>query len=166
MKTKRILASLILGLGLTLALLWLLTAGGTPLVYAATYSVTNTDASGAGSLRRAILDANGNPGPDTITFNVTGTIVLTDSLPAISDTLTIAGPDAAQLAVSGDDTYRVFSITNGVAVTIAGLTVQDGSAADGGGVWSAGALRLDGIYVISNTASNDGGGLFVHSGSA
>ena len=36
----------------------------------ATYTVTNTNDSGAGSLRQAILDANGNAGADTIEFNI------------------------------------------------------------------------------------------------
>jgi hypothetical protein len=40
---------------------------------AATFTVTNTDDSGAGSLRQALLDANANPGADTIAFNVSGT---------------------------------------------------------------------------------------------
>ncbi|MCP4421662.1 MAG: hypothetical protein GY805_34045, partial [Chloroflexi bacterium] len=34
------------------------------------YTVTNTNDSGVGSLRQAITDANNNPGPDTITFNI------------------------------------------------------------------------------------------------
>ena len=37
---------------------------------AATYTVTNTKDSGVGSLRQAIIDANNNPGPDTISFNI------------------------------------------------------------------------------------------------
>ena len=41
----------------------------------ATYTVTNTNDSGADSLRQAILDANGNAGADTIEFN----IALTDA---------------------------------------------------------------------------------------
>ena len=39
---------------------------------AATFTVTNTSDSGAGSLRQAILDANANAGADTIQFNVSG----------------------------------------------------------------------------------------------
>jgi hypothetical protein len=35
--------------------------------------VTNVNDSGGGSLRQAILDANGNAGPDTIDFNIPGT---------------------------------------------------------------------------------------------
>ena len=40
---------------------------------AATFTVTNTGDSGAGSLRQAILDANAAAGPDTIDFNIPGT---------------------------------------------------------------------------------------------
>ena len=38
----------------------------------ATFTVTATAASGPGTLRQAILDANANPGPYTIAFNVGG----------------------------------------------------------------------------------------------
>jgi len=41
-------------------------------VLAATFTVTNTNDSGPGSLRQAILDANGNPGLDTIQFAIPG----------------------------------------------------------------------------------------------
>lgn len=37
----------------------------------ATFTVTNTNDAGAGSLRQAINDANGTPGLDTINFNIT-----------------------------------------------------------------------------------------------
>ena len=39
---------------------------------AATFTVTNTDDTGPGSLRQAILDANAAPGLDTIAFNIPG----------------------------------------------------------------------------------------------
>src|SRR5438552_15344623 len=55
---------------------------------AATFTVTNTNDSGAGSLRQAILDANANAGDDTIAFNIPGsgvqTIALSSSLPTAS----------------------------------------------------------------------------------
>lgn len=41
-------------------------------VQAATYTVTNTNDSGVGSLRWAISQANANPGADTIAFNIPG----------------------------------------------------------------------------------------------
>ncbi len=37
---------------------------------AAVFTVTTTADSGTGSLRQAILDANANPGPHTIVFNI------------------------------------------------------------------------------------------------
>lgn len=41
--------------------------------HAATFTVTNTDADGAGSLYQAITDANAAPDHDTIEFNIPGT---------------------------------------------------------------------------------------------
>jgi hypothetical protein len=64
-------------------------------VRAATFTVTNTNDSGAGSLRQAILDANGSGGADTISFNITGSgvhkIMLATSLSAITSPVTIDG---------------------------------------------------------------------------
>ncbi len=74
---------------------------------AATYTVTNTLSSGAGSLRQAITDANANAGADIIRFSIaTGggnlfendgagnswaTIVLTSALPVITGPVLIDG---------------------------------------------------------------------------
>ncbi len=63
---------------------------------AATFTVVNTNDVGPGSLYQAILDANVNPGPDTIAFNVPGPGVhLIDvsvvSLPEVTDAVTIDG---------------------------------------------------------------------------
>ena len=48
-------------------------------LFAATFTVTNTADSGAGSLRQAILDANANPGADTIAFDIPGAAAFTRS---------------------------------------------------------------------------------------
>lgn len=62
---------------------------------AATYTVINTNDSGAGSFRQAILSANSNAGPDTINFTIPGagvhTITPVDQLPAITGPTTIDG---------------------------------------------------------------------------
>jgi hypothetical protein len=58
-----------------------------------TFTVTNTNDSGAGSLRQAIIDANANPGADSIGFNLPGSspfsIALNSALPSISQAVTI-----------------------------------------------------------------------------
>ena len=95
-----------------------------PLVaaHAATFTVTNTNDSGAGSLRQAVLDANTAAGPDTITFSVTGTIVLTTGQIRIEGPLTIVGPGAANLAISD---IRVFGNGTGPRpATPAALSAQ------------------------------------------
>jgi len=67
---------------------------------AATFQVTNTADAGPGSLREAILAANGNVGADTITFNVSGagcdgsglcTIAPAAALPFLTDTVVVDG---------------------------------------------------------------------------
>jgi CSLREA domain-containing protein len=59
------------------------------------FVVTNTNDAGAGSLRQAILDANANPGPDDITFNIPGagvhTITPLSPLPVVNGTVNIDG---------------------------------------------------------------------------
>jgi len=61
-------------------------------VYAATYTVINTNDAGAGSLRQAILDANANVGADLIDFNIPGpgphTITPLTVLPILTDDAT------------------------------------------------------------------------------
>jgi hypothetical protein len=188
---KRTFVATAILIGVTAALG--LVAGLTlPVARAATYTVTNTNPSGSGSLRQAVLDANGNPGFDTIDFHpsVLGTIVLTGALPTLTDDVTITGPGASDLAISGDDAYRVFDINANAAVTISGLTIRDGDASNGGGIHSdgtalfvdtdlvdnaamyggglyvgSGSVTWDGGQIISNTASNYGGGAFVQYGS-
>ena len=70
---------------------------------AATFTVTNTNDTGAGSLRQAIMDANANLGLDTIAFNIAGAgihaIAPVTDLPAVTDPVLIDGytqPGASQ----------------------------------------------------------------------
>ena len=96
--------------------------------WAATYTVSNTNDSGAGSLRQAIIDANTTTGEDTINFasSLSGqTITLTSSqLPPITDGagLTIDG-GSADITISGDNQYRVFEVVDGAKLTLSNLTV-------------------------------------------
>src|SRR5260370_30342064 len=78
-----------------------------------TFTVENLADSGLGSLRQAILDANALPGADLIGFAPAarhGTLALTGGELRITDHLTIDGPGANRLTVSGNNTSRVFDI--------------------------------------------------------
>ena len=141
---------------------------------ASTFSVLNANDAGAGSLRQAVLDANANAGADTITFDpsLAGTITLTTGQIDITDTVTITGPGAAVLEVSGNDASRIFDIaTSGTDVTISGLSFVHGSSPAWNGRWSdwgatGGAIRvvsagitLDQVTMSDNATTRLGGGL-------
>lgn len=85
---------------------------------------------GVCTLRAAIEEANAITAcsPLTITITATGTITLGSALPAIAHpNLTINGPGAGNLTVSGNDENRVLSIASGsYNVNISGLTLSDG----------------------------------------
>jgi len=137
-----------------------LTAGGE--LRAATYTVTTLDDDGVGSLRRAIFDANANPGPDTIVFAVSngaGTIALRTGVLTVSDDVTIDGSTQPGMMVSGRDASRVFTINSPATVEIIALTIRDGSSSLGGGISNAGTLTLTRCIVRENNSSGVGGGI-------
>jgi hypothetical protein len=91
----------------------------------ATYTVTNTNNSGAGSLRQAIIDANANAGADTIVFSIsTGvqTISLSSALPTITGQVTIDG-----WTQSGFSSSPLIVLDGLSAGSVDGLTFANGS---------------------------------------
>src|SRR2546426_2846198 len=83
------------GVSVALAVFIVVSTSGT----CANFTVSNNSDAGPGSLRQAILDAN-LAGGGTITFSdVSGTIVLASTLPALLTNTIILGPGADQLTV-------------------------------------------------------------------
>lgn len=125
---------------------------------AAIITVTNSNDNGPGSLRQAIIDAA--PG-DVINFDVTGTITLTTGELLIYKNLTINGPDASVLAISGNNSSRIVRITAG-NIDISNITLTNGNSngSSGGGIWieEMGSLTL-GNSIISNNFGEIGGGI-------
>jgi hypothetical protein len=121
-----------------------------------TFTVLNLADGGDGSLRQAVVDANALIGADTIDFadGLVGTIALTSGQLSISDDLTINGPGADQLAVSGNGQSRVFSISGGLSVAINDLAITGGRAVgDGGGILNTGSmLAIDRVVLSNNQA--------------
>jgi hypothetical protein len=129
------------------------TVGGFSVILAKTYVVTNTNDTGPGSLRQAVLDANARTGTnDTIRFNgdpnvpiqsgagitnffdaTPDVIPVTTGQMAINEGLTITGPGASLLTLqvngpTATTTNRHFFIYAGgqITVNLSGMTLTGG----------------------------------------
>ncbi|MCP3995380.1 MAG: DUF4347 domain-containing protein, partial [bacterium] len=96
----------------------------------ATYTVTNTNDSGAGSLRQAIIDANASAGTDNIFFDISDalvggahTISLLSALPDITETVVIDGTIDSDFA----GTPIIVLDGSGAGAGVDGLTLVAGS---------------------------------------
>src|SRR2546421_4897716 len=146
MKTTMLAFGRLLGLWLWLAALcWNLNP-----VWATTITVNNTNDNVAGSLRRAIQDAGSG---DTINFSVTGVITLTNGELLLTKNLTIIGPGATNLAVSGNNRSRLFEIVSTVSADVSGLMLRDGNSDRGGGVYNSGSLTMISCVAEGNFGS-------------
>lgn len=133
-------------------------------VNGATFTVTNINDSGAGSLRQAVSDANGLAGADEIVFSpsLTGqSIFLTGSELSSSGDLTIKGPvmgDPSSLTINGGGNSRIISSNDNL--TLENLTLTGGVASGGGAISVAGSdLVLSDSLITGNISSSVGGGI-------
>ncbi|MBX7105228.1 MAG: hypothetical protein K1X57_14190 [Gemmataceae bacterium] len=142
--------------------------GSFQVVIPRSYVVLNTNNSGAGSLRQALLDANATGGTlDTITFDAgvfssPSTITLTTGELAISDSVLITGPGSGKLTINGSSTGRLFNIGGAgtLNVTVSGMTLTKGSVAAAGGaiLIDNESVTLTDLTILGNTSSATGGG--------
>jgi hypothetical protein len=127
-----------------------------------TFTVLNLNDGGPGSLRTEVAAANATLGTNTIAFahGLHGTITLTSGELLISNSVTINGPGANTLSVSGDHASRIFEIAAGLNVTIDGLTITAGFVPDqGAGILNDGSnLTLSGDNLTQNVAFGSGNG--------
>ncbi|NJK75255.1 MAG: hypothetical protein HC942_15975 [Microcoleus sp. SU_5_6] len=134
----------------------------------ATFTVTNTDDFGPGSLRQAILDANAAPDADIINFNIgTGiqTIAPLSPLPDITSPVSIDG--TTQPGFSGAPIIEISGInsTNPIAP---GLTISAGNSTVRGlvinrfdkqiNLVAGGSNVIEGNYIGTDVAGNAPGG--------
>ncbi|MSP12402.1 MAG: hypothetical protein EXR62_05530 [Chloroflexi bacterium] len=75
----------------------------------------------------------------------------------ISRSLTLQGTGTGSTIVDGNRAGTVISITAGSLVTISDVTIQNGKATNGGGLFIKGILTLINSTIVSNTASAGGG---------
>jgi CSLREA domain-containing protein len=124
------------------------------------------------SLREAINYANGQSAPQTVMFapslagqSIDLTIVgdsNTGSAFVIQKDLTIrglTGDSGITIRRAITDSLRPFYVNSGATLTLSDLTIADGSAARGGGIYTFGTLRMNRCTLRNNTATTYGGGL-------
>ena len=123
-----------------------------------TFTVTDpSGVAGSGSAGDVTLPyavANAASG-DTINFNLPANTTITlDTTLTLSQDVTVAGPGPSLLAISGNNSVRVF-VNNGNS-SISGLTIENGNSSSGAGVLNSGTLTLSNDVIASN-ASHSGG---------
>jgi len=172
---------------LILTILILLTLLSRLPVSAATFTVTTNGDSGPGSLRQAILDANANPGFDTIAFAISAsgsqhTIQPASALPTISDPVHIDGWSQGGPGYVGPPLIEINgalagSNIGGLTITAGGSTVRGlvingflGTSASGIRLQTGGSNWLYGNYIGTNfngdTRSANQRGLWIDGGSS
>jgi hypothetical protein len=147
-------------------------------------TVTNTNDSGAGSLRKAIADVC--PG-GKINFHpsLAGQTILLSSTLLIDKDLTIDGSGlAARITLNGGHQHRILlslsparviinklgfsnafatygsAIHNTGTLTIKNSFFSDNAASNGGAIYNEGSLNLTDSIIHGNSATNQGGGIF------
>jgi hypothetical protein len=157
MKTRLSISHLI-----TIMLLSIAAAG-----QAAAITVTNTSDGAApgpaGSLRKAINDAAAG---NTIDFAVPvpGSITLTAGQLVIGKDVSIVGPGARNLTISGNNANGIFEVAKDVVMGLSGLTLTEGLATThagwsanvklGGAIYNLGAVTITACRIIQNRASS------------
>lgn len=129
-----------------------------------TFVVENTNDSGAGSLREAMINANAAVGgaSDVVdATTVTGQIDLQTALPSLTGAFEIRGPGASELTVRrATGEFRIFTVDPGADIVLSGLTIADGLTPGtefGGGILNGGSLTVLQSAVSGNSGYTGGG---------
>ena len=131
-----------------------------------TYTVTNSNDSGVGSLREAIFLANQNAGIDTVLVN--SDVTLTSAI-NITDGVNLISLDGYTITQTGSD--RIFNINDGdanndIQVSLRNLDLTGGSpVATGGAILSYEALTIKNSSFYGNATTLRGGAIYQEDGS-
>ena len=138
---------------------------------AATFTVSNLDNSGPGTLRRAINEANAAAGLDQVVFQsgLSGHLTL-DSAVTVSDGVAIAGPGARQVSLDAEGADRILNLyglpADNRRVAVSDLRLEDGAADYGGAIYSYDAdLVITRSTITGNAATAAGGAVYASNSS-
>jgi hypothetical protein len=88
-----------------------------------------------------------------------------DGLPPITGNLVVLGSGGTTISRSATAGFRIVDVAPGGSLTLANVTVTNGSGAGvGGGIQNAGQLSVDHSRLAGNTAAAFGGGLSTEAG--
>src|SRR4051794_1770305 len=141
---------------------------------AATFTVSNTNATGPGSLVDAISQANAVAGPHTINITTSGTMAVTTPL-LLTQSMTINGPVATPptFTIDGGNSTRIIQVSPSAAgpMTLTGITLTRGrvDSTKGGAIdLPAGrTLNLTNCLVTANsTTGTSSADIFLSAGGA
>jgi hypothetical protein len=187
MKSKRLLTTLVLGVGLTMALLWLLSGPGTglPAVRAADLHVCPNGCAYS-SIQAAVDAASDGDVIKVATGTYTGVSARAGvtQVVYINKSVTIQGgyttafteppnPKANSTTLDAREQGRVLYITGNISPTVEGLRITGGYVkASGGGIYNKDAdLALINTIITNNISSGInwpdglGGGMYIETGS-
>src|SRR3989442_382591 len=95
------------------------------------YLVNSLADSGTGSLRQAVINANNNPGEETIQLDSVlfatypGPIAVTSGQITVSDSLVITGPGNQKALISGNNSSRI--LNSSAKLNISDLSFEGGA---------------------------------------
>jgi CSLREA domain-containing protein len=132
------------------------------------------------SLREAITAANSNAASDAcpagssgsadaITFEVTGTIILTAQLPNILPAGNLIIDGGSNITISGNGNVRGFYVNNGANLTLRNITISDGHVTccgtigqplNGGSLYNQGTTTITSSTFINSSAEGSGGAIY------
>jgi len=78
----------------------------------------------------------------------------------IDKPITLSGESADKTTLDGKESGAVIKINLGAKVKIRHLTITNGRAKNGGGIFNQGSLMLEQVIVTKNTALQSGGGIY------
>jgi hypothetical protein len=120
--------------------------------------VTNAADSGHGTLRYNITNAWSGA---VIKFapNLSGSNILLASTLTVNTNLTIdASALPAGIKVNGNHSVQIFNVASGNNVVLNSLTITNGNAVTGGGIYNGGTLTVNQCTLSGNSTSGDNGG--------
>jgi hypothetical protein len=75
-------------------------------------------------------------------------------------TLEGVGAEPQDVTLDANNSGSVITVAAGASLTLRTLTISDGNALQGGGINSAGDLRLESVRILENFSTGQGGGIF------